>query len=119
MSSEMVDTPVSPGPRAEKGLKDLVLNNMVSADKIYPQPLPRALADWYLYTADGGHSIGVVLPATQAQFPGEPLDDLLVPAPVKAVLRVGYRVDAQGYIWCELPYDATLGLVTEPDDDEY
>jgi len=83
----------------------------------YPRALPVELAPWYAYVVDGGHCIVVVMPS-QVQ-PGQPLTDYLVPAPVKAVLRIGYTVDADGYIWCDLPYDDTLGLVTDPGDDEF
>ena len=86
------------------------------AGKAYPKPLPAELQPWYVYTADGGHSIVVVL--TPASTPIENVLDLLVPAPVKTVLRVGYQV-IEGLIYANLPYDSTLGLLTEPDDDEY
>lgn len=85
----------------------------------YPQPLPAELRDWYAYTGDGGHSLLVALREGQARFPAASVEELLVPAPVRAVQRVGWTVDAEGYVWCDLPYDATLGLLTEPDDDEF
>ncbi len=84
--------------------------------KRYPTALPADLAPWYCYTSDGGHSIVVVL-MNQVQ-PGATVTDFLVPAPVKAVLRAGYTL-RDGFVWCDLHYDATLGLVTEPGDDEY
>ncbi len=85
----------------------------------YPTLLPDDLRDLYVYTVDGGHSIFIAPREAQAQFPGAPVVDLLVPAPVRAVLRAGWTVDVAGYVWCDLPYDATLGLLTEPEDDEY
>ncbi|WP_028479071.1 hypothetical protein [Nocardia sp. CNY236] len=47
----------------------------------YPRPLSPELEPWYLYTADGGHSILVVLDGLG--------DGDEVAAPVKAVLRQG------------------------------
>jgi len=49
---------------------------------------------------------------------GERVEDYLVPAPVKAVLRRGYKVK-DGYVWCNIPYSEELGLLTEEDDDEF
>ncbi|MFE2723935.1 hypothetical protein [Kitasatospora sp. NPDC059327] len=82
----------------------------------YHSPLPDDLAPWYCYTHDGGHSILVAVPE-----PGRALsEEELTPAPVKAVLKAGWRTDtATGLIVSDLTYDPVLGLVTDPDDDEY
>jgi len=76
----------------------------------YPRPLPPELEPWYLYIADGGHSVLIAVDGT----PGSE-----VPAPVKAVLRAGWTLTPAGYVHCELPYDPKLGLITDPDDVEY
>lgn len=41
-----------------------------------------------------------------------------MPAPVKAVQRTGWDV-RDGYVVSDLTYDDTLGLVTDPGDDEF
>ena len=92
-----------------------VLAGWLVPGKRYPRPLPVEIAPWHCYTADGGHSIVVVL---RRDFrPGADLTDSLVPAPVKSVLR-GYAIE-DGYVVCDLPYDPDLGLRTPPEDDEY
>jgi len=50
--------------------------------------------------------------------PGSPVEDWLVPAPVRAVLRAGYTV-RDGLVWCRLPYSSEVGLLTPPEEDEY
>ncbi|MDQ4104910.1 MAG: hypothetical protein M3186_14795, partial [Actinomycetota bacterium] len=66
-------------------------------------------APWHCYIPDSGHSIVIVT----AQ------DQHTVAAPVKAVLRAGWTITPEGYVLCDLPYDPELGLITEPDDDEF
>ncbi|MBE9500754.1 hypothetical protein IHE61_31115 [Streptomyces sp. GKU 257-1] len=44
----------------------------------YPRPLPDALAPWYCYTADGGHSIAVALSTGHP-----PTEDDILPHPSK------------------------------------
>lgn len=104
-------------PDEARAIVQRVLRGYLVAGASYPAPLPAELALWYCYTRDGGHSIVVVL-TSQVQ-PGEDVEGSLVPAPVKAVLRVGYEARSDGYVWCDLPYDPDLGLVTDPGDDEY
>lgn len=88
--------------------------------RTYPRPLPEEIAPWHCYTLDGGHSILVVLDLGDlGDKPSrEQLETNLCPAPVKAVERAGWRV-VDGYVVAKLPYDPQLGLVTDPDDDEY
>jgi hypothetical protein len=50
--------------------------------------------------------------------PGTRVEDWLVPAPVRAVLRAGYQV-RDGLVWCQLPYSSEVGVLTESEDDEY
>ncbi|MFF9192706.1 hypothetical protein [Streptomyces rochei] len=95
------------------------LGGMVDHSRAYGRPLHPDIAPWHCYT-DGGHSILVVLDdGTLGDEPSEQeLTDNLVPAPVKAVERAGWRM-AAGYVVAKLPYDPTLGLLTDPEDDEY
>ncbi|MGW5569662.1 hypothetical protein ACWEVD_00555 [Nocardia thailandica] len=86
------------------------LEGITLAGRVYPSPLPDELAPWHVYIADCGHSILVTL--------GEDLD-MAVPAPVKTVLRHGWKVLDNGLIHADLPYDPTLGLLTDPSDDEF
>ena len=102
-------------PQEIQTIINQALGGYLITGKRYPRPLPDDLAPWYCYTADSGHSIVVVASQVQA---GQPLADFLVPAPVKAVLAAGYTL-RDGYVWCDLPYDATLGLVTEAGMDEF
>lgn len=95
------------GRLGEGGLADLEME--------YHAPLPPDLARWHLYLVDGGHCIAVALTAWYT--PGGDWESFLCPAPVKSVLRAGYRVD-DGYIVADLPYDEARGLVTSPEDDE-
>ena len=84
--------------------------------KTYPRPLSAQIEAWYAYTVNGGHSICVV-PISQVK-PGEPLEDFLVPAPVKTVLRAGVA-KRSGFLWCNLDIDAEFGLVAPEGDSEY
>lgn len=94
-----------------------VMGGYLASGKAYPQPLPDALAPWYCYPRDAGHSILAVV--TSQVEPGQQLEDYLVPIPVKQLLRLGYTVDAQNYVWCDAPYDPDLGLLSEPTDEEW
>jgi hypothetical protein len=95
------------------------LRGMLVSGKSYPSPLPPELETWYAYTLDGGHSIVCLLETHAGEaFASHAERDYLVPAPVRAVLRAGYRV-SRGYVVVDLPYDDKLGLMTEPEDDEY
>ncbi len=85
--------------------------------KQYHSPLPVALARWYCYTIDGGHSIMVAV----AEFyrPGADPDSFLVPAPVKTVLAHPWH-EEEGYVVVEgLRYDSEVGLRTPPADNEF
>jgi len=82
----------------------------------YPQALPPELEGAYCYTVDGGHSIIVVL--ENEYRPGTPVEEWLVAAPVRSVLRAGYSV-RDGLVWCRLPYSSEFGLLTPEGEDEY
>ena len=92
------------------------LERYVILGKRYPFPLPKELKGFYCYTVDGGHSIIVVL--ENEYRAGEPVENFLVPAPVKTVLKVGYTI-REGYVWCKIPYSKEIGLVTDEEDTEY
>jgi hypothetical protein len=88
--------------------------------KQYPSPLPEDVAPWYCYTVDGGHCIAVALDIGDlGEKPTrKQLLNSLCPAPVKSVLRAGYRA-YDGFLICKLPYDPDLGLDTPEEDDEW
>jgi hypothetical protein len=92
-----------------------VVGPVVAEERRYPQPLPSELAPWYVYTNDGGHSI-VVAVASLFTADGDP-EEFLVPAPVRAVQRAGWR-EQGGYLVCNLPFNEHVGLLTDSDDDE-
>lgn len=92
-----------------------VLGRYLEPSKSYPTPLPDALRQWYCYTRDGGHSILVAVESLYSS--GSDPSTFLVPAPVKTVLR-GYE-QRDGYIVADLPYNARIGLVVPPEDEEF
>ncbi|MEU5181188.1 hypothetical protein AB0G49_14160 [Streptomyces longwoodensis] len=96
------------------------LPGMVDFGRPYGRPLPEELAPWHCYTLDGGHCILVVLDDGRLgdQPSREEIEGRLVPAPVKAVEREGWRM-VDGFVVCKLPYDPVLGLVVPEEDDEY
>lgn len=83
----------------------------LQAGRAYPRPLPTDLAPWYLYLADSGHCIAVLLPGHENQG--------TCPAPVKAVLATGWHSTPTGHIVSDLPYDTDLGLCTDPAHTEF
>jgi hypothetical protein len=89
------------------------LQGMVIQGMTYHSPLPIELAQFYCYVEDAGHCILSVLPGREG-----PVENYVVPLPVKAVLRTGYWVE-NGYVYCSVPYDAFLGAVCDEDDYEY
>lgn len=85
--------------------------------KTYPKELPSDLSPWYCYTSDGGHSILALL---EGHFEEEEdLFQCLCPIPVKTVMR-GYRIH-KGFVVATkgFEYNSRIGLVTDPDDDEF
>jgi hypothetical protein len=78
-----------------------------ASDRYHP-----VLEQAYCYLVDGGHSIIVVL--ENEYHEGEPIEDFLVAAPVRTVLRRGYKIK-EGYVWCNIPYSKELGLLAEED----
>lgn len=81
--------------------------------KSYHSELPPELAEWYCYTADGGHSILVLI---EGAFE-TPDWERLCPAPVKSVLG-NYRVVGD-FVAAKLNYDPKRGLSVDPSDEEF
>jgi len=81
----------------------------------YPRPLPGELQPFYCYPLDCGHSI-LILPA--AFRDRRPVEDWLVPAPVKTVLERGWET-VDGVPCVEVEYSAELGLVVPPGNEEW
>jgi hypothetical protein len=94
------------------------LNGMLVPGRRYPGQLPDELTPWHCYVADSGHSILVVLGTPETLPDGPQIEDYLVPAPVKTVLRHGWK-QHRGYITADLPYDPDWGLLGEEGDSEY
>jgi len=92
-----------------------ILKGYLVPGKTYPHPLPPELRQWYCYTIDGGHSIMIAVKTHYS--PDKGVDEFLVPAPVKTVLRGYERKD--GYILVDLPYSAKIGLVVPECDEEF
>lgn len=107
---------------------DTVLSRILGGRRVpghpYPGTLPADLAPWHCYLPDTGHSLLVMLDPVDkgakvdAAHEATVVVDAFVPAPVKAVLRAGWRIK-DGYIRTPLRYDMALGLLTDPGDDEY
>jgi hypothetical protein len=94
-------------------LRKAGLQNMVIEGKRYHSPLPAELEQFYCYVKDGGHCILVILPHTEG-----PVEEHAIPLPVKTVLKTGYSVK-DGYVYCDVPYDAAIGVVCDEGDDEF
>jgi hypothetical protein len=95
----------------EAGLEPFVLPG-----RKYPTPLPDELQPFYCYTRDGGHSILVVLENEYRQ--GASPIRFIIPAPVKMVLKAGYRLQ-DDRVWAVLPYDRESGLQVGAEEAEY
>lgn len=93
-----------------------VFGHLLDRGLSYHAPLPRLLAPWYAFLSDCGHSI-VVVPAALWGTSTDP-EELLVPAPVKSVLRGVVRWES-GWPVVDLPYDPNQGLITPEGDDEW
>jgi len=81
-------------------------------DMRYHSPLPRELEHAYAYISDQGHAIIVLI--DELVPAGEPVDDYLLPVPVRLVLAMGYNIDANGYVHLRMgdgmSYDRRIGL---------
>lgn len=93
-------------------------------ERPYPGELPAELAPWHCYVQDSGHCLLVVLDPVETghkETAGGParIEDFCVPVPVKAVLRAGWRIGEDGYARADVRYDPALGVITDPEDDEF
>lgn len=92
---------------------------IIQTGKRYYKDLPEDLADWYCYRLDAGHCI---LTLIEGHFDENNTDinklvDDLVPCSVKSVLK-GYRIH-QGFPVTKIKYDSLLGVITDPEDEEF
>ncbi len=88
----------------------------VLRDKQYPSPIPDDIKHLYCYITDSGHSILALVEGED--YESEPdLIELLVPCPVKTVLRTTKRYKGFPVVAC--PYDDVLGLQPPDEDVEY
>ncbi|MET8205852.1 hypothetical protein ABZT51_07345 [Streptomyces sp. NPDC005373] len=104
--------------------RQLQLDGKVIEERPYPGCLPAHLAPWHVYVPDLGHRLIVEIPSLepgQTAVPtlgaGRRVGNLAF-APVRAVLRQGWQFH-NGYVQSPLHYDPELGLLTDPDDDEF
>lgn len=75
------------------------------------------LNKWYEYLPDAGHCIYVVPLCFQREASGNE-KDYQVPVPVKYVLKTGYTV-VNGYVFCEVQYDESLGAIVPVEFEEF
>lgn len=103
-----------------KRIIERVMGEMLVAGKSYHSELPSELSDWYCYTLDGGHSILCLRAEDLAESfaPDVMTTDYLIPVPVKAVLRDGHVI-VNEFVVVTPPCDSNIGLITEPEDDEF
>jgi hypothetical protein len=95
-----------------------VLDSMYVEGMMYPLPLAPEVAEWYCYTADGGHCIMVAISSCLATA-AEPWL-AMVAIPVRAFLRpTTHRVYNDGYWVVDLPYDDDDGVVSPEEDEEF
>ena len=97
-------------------IREVGLERWVLPDRSYPSPLPDDPLTYYCYTRDGGHSLLVVVENEYRQ--GLSPVRFIIPAPVKMVLKAGYRLQ-DGLLWATLPYDRDEGLRVDDTDVEY
>lgn len=93
----------------------LVCGEFYVEGKQYPKPLPSEIEQWYGYCSDSGHNLICCL--AQDYQEEQDLTQNLIPVPVKAVLKE-YEIK-DGYVVVDLPYSSELGLLTNPEDDEF
>ncbi|HLO60931.1 MAG TPA: hypothetical protein VK179_19425 [Bacteroidales bacterium] len=94
--------------------------------KKYHTHLPDILERYYVYEAGSGHCIEVLTIGDSLKVSGmnsEYVSDLLVPCPVITVLK-GYKIvkckDGQEFVVSEVAeYNDELGLITDPNDEEF
>ncbi len=91
------------------------LESFLVPNKKYHSRLPQELENWHCYTSDGGHNILCCL--KKDYQPNTNLADYLVPIPVKLVLK-NYEIKGN-YVVVDAPYTEQLGLIFDPEDEEF
>jgi hypothetical protein len=107
-------------------MSDLILAAKLSMrivrNKSYPG-LSEELKPFYCYLTDGGGHSLIIVPtmAVIPPDPDSPYDEMsrpLMPAPIKTVLRHGYKI-CNGYLYCDVPYARLTGVHILPEDLEF
>lgn len=89
-----------------------------SSAENYPGFIPYDLREFYVYTPDMGHCIRVIPSILETEIPTTDLQQFLLAAPVKSVLRCGFRW-LRGYPVAPIPFIPGHGLATPPEDIEF
>lgn len=84
----------------------------------YPGYIPTDLKDFYAYTPAKGHCIRIIPSNREDEVNVANVEDILEPAPVKTVLRCGFRW-FKGYPVAPIPFIPGHGLAIPPDDCEF
>lgn len=94
------------------------VTSLASKERVNRYPgLNSELYKWYEYLPDAGHCINVVPLCFQRVATGNE-KDYQVPVPVKYVLKTGYTV-VNGYVFCEVQYDESLGAIIPEEFEEF
>ncbi|MFH0823988.1 MAG: hypothetical protein V2B18_14655 [Pseudomonadota bacterium] len=83
----------------------------------YPGEIPRELHPYYVYSDSQGHCIKVVPSLFEDEAKQGNVDEYLMPAPVKTVMRCGVRWIG-GYPVAPIPFIPGHGLAVPPEDTE-
>ncbi|MGC8660088.1 MAG: hypothetical protein ACP5U1_13545 [Desulfomonilaceae bacterium] len=84
----------------------------------YPGNIPADLKDFYAYTTTKGHCIRIIPSNRENEVNIANVEEILEPAPVKTVLRCGFRW-LKGYPVAPVPFIPGHGLAIPPDDFEF
>jgi len=84
----------------------------------YPGFIPPDLKDFYVYMHDKGHCIKIIPSNLEAKLEISNPEQFLEAAPVKTVLRCGFRW-FRGYPVAPIPLIPGYGLAAPPDDCEF
>jgi hypothetical protein len=84
----------------------------------YPGLIPFDLREFYIYTPDKGHCIKIIPSILEIEATREDPEQFLQPAPVKTVLRCGFRW-LKGYPVAPIPFIPCHGLAIPPEDLEF
>lgn len=84
----------------------------------YPGFIPLDLREFYIYSPDKGHCIKIIPSILEMEATKENPEQFLRPAPVKTVLRCGFRW-LKGYPVAPIPFIPSHGLAIPPEDLEF